>query len=395
MRLINRVITDRLLWIAAGMVAAWRIALELVNFVEAHFIYPQASLLETLQHWSKWDGGWYLSINNYGYMHASGTIQQENVAFFPGFPQTAGGIAHVLHVEPFYVGIILNVILTVGSVYVLMKLATLFAHRYNAGKHARRIALLSAAVLLAYPASFFFAAYYAEALLIFATLAAVYMTATRRLWWAVPFLAIATASKVTGVIVVATCMVMVLEQWIAARQPFRTLVGKLAIIAAGVSGLLAYMTYLWVRFGDPILFYKIQKTWGRNDDVFFVKRLVGGWYMHFFDHAHWPGIFEYSVNIFVMVLPFIVAAAVFIIWRTYKVYWPIVLALLALGIPLSTGIMDSINRYCLILAPIIPLIVIWAQRKLKPWMVCAILGLSGLAMLYYTFGFFREGWFAG
>jgi hypothetical protein len=30
------------------------------------------------------------------------------------------------------------------------------------------------------------------------------------------------------------------------------------------SGLIIYMGYLWVRFGDPVLFYSAQKNWGRQ-----------------------------------------------------------------------------------------------------------------------------------
>jgi hypothetical protein len=30
------------------------------------------------------------------------------------------------------------------------------------------------------------------------------------------------------------------------------------------SGLVAYMAYLWARFGDPILFYSTQRDWGRE-----------------------------------------------------------------------------------------------------------------------------------
>ena len=29
-------------------------------------------------------------------------------------------------------------------------------------------------------------------------------------------------------------------------------------------GLMAYMGYLWIRFGDPLLFYSAQKNWGRQ-----------------------------------------------------------------------------------------------------------------------------------
>ena len=387
---------NTLLWWSVGLVTVWRILLEIVNQVVAHVFYHQSPNITNLNYWAGWDGGWYLSINNPGYEHLYGAMRQGNVAFFPAFPEIVSFLSRLLHIDYVYVGLALNFLLTIGLVYIFMKLAQLLISRFAAAsKHQNTIVLVSALALLAYPSSFFLAAYYAEALLIFTTVSAIYYTLKGKLLWAVPFLAVGTASKVTGTIVVAVCMAIVLEQWWTKKQPWRMLAKGLSIISLGLSGLLAYMTYLWVSFGDPLLFYKIQKLWGRNDDQFFLSRLWNDYYMHFFDPVHFKSKFIFLVYLFVMILPFIVAAGAWLTWRKYKILWPTVLVFLTLALPLSTGMMESLNRYCLVLAPLIPLVVIWAYTKFKPIVLYSLLVLSGITMLVFAHGFFRQGLFAG
>jgi hypothetical protein len=42
------------------------------------------------------------------------------------------------------------------------------------------------------------------------------------------------------------------------------IVGGLAALSLVPGGLIVYMGYLWLRFGDPLLFYSAQKNWGRQ-----------------------------------------------------------------------------------------------------------------------------------
>jgi len=56
-------------------------------------------------------------------------------------------------------------------------------------------------------------------------------------------------------------MVPLLYEWIKDIESYRWR-GIYLLMAPG--GLLAYMGYLWARFGDPLLFYSAQKSWGRQ-----------------------------------------------------------------------------------------------------------------------------------
>src|SRR4029453_9445462 len=99
-------------------------------------------------------------------------------------------------------------------------------------------------------ASFFLAAFYADAMLALGVLGAVHHALAGRVWWSVPFLALATASKVLGVAAVAVVAVIVFVHWRRDTQPIGTLLRRWAITVLGLSGLVSYMVYLWVRFGD-------------------------------------------------------------------------------------------------------------------------------------------------
>jgi hypothetical protein len=55
--------------------------------------------------------------------------------------------------------------------------------------------------------------------------------------------------------------VPLMYEWIKDVERFRWR-GVYLLLAPG--GLFVYMVYLWVRFGDPMLFYTAQESWGRH-----------------------------------------------------------------------------------------------------------------------------------
>ncbi|HSE61252.1 MAG TPA: mannosyltransferase family protein [Candidatus Saccharimonadales bacterium] len=389
----RRINQDNFVWWAIGLVSVWRMLLEVVNQTAQVVINHKPIGLENIARWANWDGGWYFNINNVGYHHTPGPLTQENVAFFPGFPETIGLIARALHADYIIVGLALNLFVTALLVYAVMNLASLLAVRYGADKKRRTIALLSALTLLAFPSSYFLVAYYAEAMLVLGFVGAVYFALRGRYWATVPFLIVATASKSTGVIAVITVAIIALEQWWQDKN-MTLLVKKWLITSLGVSGLFAFMTYLWVKFGDPVLFYHAQQAWGRNSPVFFGTRLIKDYYFHLFDPRHFGGMYGYALNVCWMLTPFVLLGVVIIAWRSYKAYWPIVLAGLAMALPLSTGIPDSLHRYALVAVPIVPFAVLWFS-KYKPAILYVLLSVSGLAMLLFAAVFLAGNRFSG
>jgi hypothetical protein len=54
-----------------------------------------------------------------------------------------------------------------------------------------------------------------------------------------------------------------LSVWINLITYFRANWRTLLLIQLSLSGLVAFMVFLTIRFGDPMVFYKSQQTWGR------------------------------------------------------------------------------------------------------------------------------------
>lgn len=392
---LRRISSDPLLRYSIILVVVWRACLEILCQLVGHPTYPQTSFAQYLAPWANWDGGWYLSIINQGYAPPDDPTWTANVAFFPSFPTTTNFIADFLHISPLYVGLVLNIFLTIGCVYLLMKLAYLLANRYGLQKNAVRISLISAAVLLLHPAAFFMAAFYTEAFLIFGFIGAVYFALTSRYWLAVPFLIIASASKATGVLAIGIVGLIALEQWLRTHGSIMLMLKRWSVAILGTSGLAAYMAYLWIKHGDPLLFYKVESFWGRDHQGFFPAEIIRGYYAHIVDPAYFHSTFIYGMMLMYMMVPFVLIGAGIIIARAYRTFWPLVLGIAIVVIPLSTGLMESLNRYSLAAAPIIPFIVIWINSKVRPQFIYALLALSGFVMLVSAYGFLDGDYFAG
>jgi hypothetical protein len=142
-----------------------------------------------------------------------------------------------------------------------------FENRATAGRAVFYIA--------SFPTAFFFTAAYTESLFLLLSVAAVYLAHERRWGWAAVCGALCAATRSFGVLI----WVVIILEWLAShgwtlstiRQPgtwqklwsivradFRTLV----IICLIPLGLVAYMIYLGLKFGDPIAFWTTQAAWG-------------------------------------------------------------------------------------------------------------------------------------
>jgi hypothetical protein len=387
----QRFFRNKLLWTSAGMVLGWRIFLELLNQMAG---IPGSTFWTNLSNWSFWDGGWYTSVVERGYEFGGSFLKEENIAFFPAYPETVTLLTNLLSLAPVHAGLLLNIGLTIANVYLIMLLATWIAKQHGAN-NPTRIAVLSAAAFLLYPASFFFAAHYAEATLALGMLGATYFALTKRLWWAVPFMMIATASKVIGILAVATVAVIVFEQWRQERKARPSqLVKQWAITALGFGGLIGYMIFLWLRFGNPLLFYSIQQAWGRNDGGFFVTDVIANHYVYLFDPLHYGTKYTYLLELLYMILPFVLTAIAIYAWRKHKTYWPLVPGILSWLIPASTGVLASINRYALVASALIPFAIIWLQRW-PAFVTYGLLAASGCLMLLFAGAFLRGSPFMG
>jgi len=133
-------------------------------------------------------------------------------------------------------------------------LGFLAEHLYHA--RAARAATLALAF---FPTAFFLNAVYTEALFLALAAGSVWAARVRRdLLLAGVLGALAAATRNPGIFLLAPLF----YEWLRASREF----GWRGLAALGLvqAGLVAYASFLWIRFEDPLLFARQQQKWGRE-----------------------------------------------------------------------------------------------------------------------------------
>jgi hypothetical protein len=131
---------------------------------------------------------------------------------------------------------------------------------YQIARHDfdERVARGTVLFLAFFPTTFFLNAAYTESLFLALSAGSLWAVRVRKdLLLGCVLACFAAATRNVGVFLVAP----LLYEWIRNIETYRWR-GIYLFVAPG--GLLAYMGYLWMRFGDPLLFYSAQKSWGRQ-----------------------------------------------------------------------------------------------------------------------------------
>lgn len=219
--------------------------------------------------WVRYDGGWYTMIAEHGYGYVPG--HQSNVAFFPGYPLTMRAVGAVLDNIPL-AGIVITMACGATGLVAF--------HRWCRDRLTPAAALTAVACLALYPYAYYlYGAVYGDALFLLCALGAFLAFERDHLLLAGLAGAAATATRLVGVAVVVGLVVGVLERRrvvtrAAGEAPRRGLrrwhvdvarlrPGDAWVLVSGL-GLVAWSTYLWRRFGDPLLFSTVQETWGQE-----------------------------------------------------------------------------------------------------------------------------------
>lgn len=388
------------------IVSTWRIGLEVVNQFLAPIIKPATDFLAQpdgirfgLYRWLQWDGRWYLSVIQDGYIHVpSAEVVQENIAFFPGFPIITRVASELTLIPYVYAGLFINFLLSIGIGVLVYQLYTLLTRKDKNKKGRGLGAWLAIAVVFAFPSALFFAAYYVEALLVFSMLGSIFFGLKRHYWIAAIFAGVATLTKITGAVCAPTLLVIFIEQEkvlsgslvAAAKQYGLKIVGLMAV---SLSGILALMAYMWARFGDPLLFYRSHVAWGRKEGGFFIADVWTNYYSHIFNTGYFGGRGGYAMGLFLMAVPVFTLVGIILAIR-WRIWWLATYLAFVLILPLSTGTLLSINRVALVLAPVAVFFIGCMQPKHYKYMWCLVC-LMAIFEIIFVAGFLQGTYFAG
>ncbi len=272
-----------------------------------------------LELFTHWDAAWFKHIITQGYDYAADG-KMHNIAFFPVFPLAVRAVMSLgFSVE--IAGLLVNNFALLGAMILL--------YRWVEDRHGDSAARWATAVMAWCPFSLFGTVLYSEGLFLLFSTAALrafekHQYARAALWGA-----LTTGTRVTGVALIPTFLFLA---WREKRPPIAYLAGL-----ATSGGLLLFMLYCWVRFGDPLAFVHVQKAWGTASGI----NWQGWWSMivNLFQWR-WGAVKEFTKL-------FMVFGSAYLFWhlrhqisRVATVY-----GLFSFLLIINSGAILSVNRY--------------------------------------------------
>ncbi len=276
---------------------------------------------------AKWDSFWYLDIAENGYSY-EGAGQLSNIVFFPLYP-------FLMKILSFVVGgnlILAGWIISSASLF----LALLFLFRLVREFHPQVDPYLPVLLLLIFPTAFFLNAVYTESLFLFLSIASLYYGLKGRYGAAGAFGVFAALTRVTGALLFVP---LAWEYYRRHGLNIQAILNRhLLWLVAIPAGTLSFFLFHWLKFGDPILFLRVESAWGR---AFILNQ------GHFVFLSH-PAFANFLADVMFAVFAL---GATWLVFRRLRTSYGLYM-LATLGVTLGTGTLMSIGRYILVLFPI-------------------------------------------
>ena len=379
----------------------WRLALLAVGLLAGQWLpykpsFPYFEILlpsfgwpQWLYSWANFDGVHYLTIAINGYV-GIGLIQ----AFFPVFPLLVRFTSNLTQLDLLASGLLLNQVFSL-----ILACMIWYWLRITLSAQQAKIGLLW---WLVFPTSFFLTSFYNESLFLVLALGSWLFAKQGRWGWAVVLAAVASATRVIGIWLLPLLLLEFFEQ--TAPNLTQNALSKLTtwllqwkwqllLIFGSSLGLLGYMTYLQLTFGDPLYFLHLQSEFGAGRQESLIL---------------WPQVVWRSLKILIEARPFdwkylsyvqeFIAGTLGIIlvvwgfWQRKHTKLSLPLAFYSLGClltPTLTGTFSSMPRYVLSAWPLW-LVLVWLSQKNRVlmWLALAI----SLGLLIINTSLFIQGY---
>ena len=304
---------------------------------------------------SRWDAQWYLDIAKNGYRFVPTRGTHSSTAFFPLYPVLMAGVSRLM--GPKDVSLLISGLLisNVSLLVALIYLGALVRLDFDEDTAARSILYL-----LVFPATFFFSAVYTESLFLASVLIAFYYARHGKWWLAGLAGAAAALTRPPGVLIFAALALEYLQQHHFRWREIRANVMGLAFIPLA---LLAHFIYLAFKFGNFWLFVKTEQDWGRP--------LVGTPQAERVSIGHFAG-----GDICIALLSLILITMA---WRRLRPSYAL-FATLAFLMPLASGKLLGMGRFCAILFPIYIMLALAGKNSTfdRYWLIVS----SSMAVLF-------------
>lgn len=290
---------------------------------------------------ARYDSGWYFGVARYGYEFVEGG--RSNLAFMPVYPLLmryvglglGGGRDNI-----YLAGIIISWVSYFLAMVVLYRLARLHLPRPS----AERVLVL----LTVFPFGFFFGVVYSEALFLLLSVTAFYGFSTKRWWLGATAGALVTATRVNGILILPALAILAWQQ-AGRRRPDLWRAGL--ALAAVPLGLATYSLYTYTLSGSWLEWMHSITRWNYvpgGPPWSSLVRVFGGILRspYVFLTTESMGPFDLLNGSAAL----LAVAAIPFVWRRFGAAYA-VLMLAWLWLPLSSGSLEGLGRYCAVLFP--------------------------------------------
>ncbi len=341
----------------------------------------------------RFDAEYYYSIATDGYSYDGDPNSSPNIVFAPLYPLaidvfTYTGLDHV------QAGFVLNKI--------FLSFSVLFLLLFLRGLIGEKEALWTLAALLTAAGSYSFHAYYSESTML-VLLSFCLLTAQRKMWLQLAGgSALLGAARVTALPIVLLFSAYFLHKAWDSRADKKT-AGKFLIYAlVSPAGLVAYLTYIAIHFGNPFqLFPQIQSaSWGFFHPPTDWLGLLSGWNLiQYWSSAFSKGLATFSdpktLNLVWTTLGLAGAIYAFKKYRRELFAWVFIAYFAFVYLTNSSSdFLISAHRFFVLMLPIFLMfssLHAWIARKSNLWVARAVTGL--LLLLNLSYGLFHTAYF--
>jgi hypothetical protein len=318
---------------------------------------------------ARYDSGWYYGIATQGYAFVEDG--RSNLAFFPLYPKLMGIGGRLLggNREDFYfAGIVVS--------WLAFALAMPLVYRLARLDLTREQALRATTYAAVFPSAYFFGVIYSESLF-FLALVGTALALRSRLW--IPAAAVGaamTATRVNGVMFVPA---LAWIAWQSTDGSRRDRIFAMLAVAASLIGIGAYSWFNYRLSGNPFEWYDSITRWGYSPGgnpftgILAVGEALVTRPMQYLSQEKMAPYDTLNTISAVLAL-----AAVPFVWRRFGFGYAAVIGL-GLLLPLSSGQLEGLGRYCAVLFPI-PLVLGGLNGEARhTWLIACF-------VLFYTLG---------
>ncbi len=247
------IVPSVLLWLLGNRLALFLLVFAVLSLFPALVMsgtcvtYPHLPFIDG---WIRWDAGWYHQIASTGYDNLPNGEGQRDTAFFPLLPL----LTHVLGRVIGHFGIAGLLVANLSGAWACVLLFRLTGRRFGIAVAERTLLLL-----LFFPYSFYLNSMHTEPLFLCWVVAAFYYADKQQWLRAALCAACASATRSVGVLVALGLLTAYLE---SIKFDLRRVRADVLYLLLCPLGLVAYMLFLWKRFGTPLQFVYSQVAHG-------------------------------------------------------------------------------------------------------------------------------------